>query len=179
MRTTRIDFQEFVKKRAIVDHCLTHFFRARFASLASQRQRASGPVILNHHRVVNGQVVRTPIKVFEGIATRSHHLRDEVIGFAHGALRVINKARLNATPFAGKRIGLILSQLAQVETADALGALPQNGISTCGTDSLNGSFVLGPKALAQVHASPPARESPSSKPERQDNDNRTDEHEGF
>ncbi len=150
MRTARIDFQEFVKERPIVDHCLTHFFRAGFPSLPSQRECASGAVILNDHRMINRQVVRTPIEIFEGVATRSHHLGDELIGFAHGAVRVIHKARLNATPFAGKRIGLILSELAQVETADALGALPQNGVSTCGADSLNGSFVLGSKAFAQV-----------------------------
>ena len=53
MRTTRIDFQEFVKKRAIVDHCLTHFFSAGFPPLPSQRERASGAVILNDHRMVN------------------------------------------------------------------------------------------------------------------------------
>ena len=179
MRITRIDFQEFIKKRPVVDHCLTHFFRAGFTPLPSQRECASGAVILNDHRMINRQVVRTPIEVFEGVATRRHHLGDELIGFAHGAVRVVHKARLNATPFAGERIGLILSELAQVETADALGALPQNGVSTCGADSLNGSFVLGSKAFAQVHAPAPARVSPGRKPEQQDNDTHTDEHEGF
>jgi len=179
MRTTRVDFQEFVKKLAIVDHCLTHFFSAGFSPLPSQRERASGAVILNDHRMVNRQVVHTPIEVFEGVATRSHHLGDELIGFAHGAFRVVHKARLNATPFAGKRIGLILSELAQIETVDALGALPQNRVSTCGADSLNGSFVLGSKAFAQVRASAPARVRPGRKPEQQDNNTHTDEHEGF
>jgi hypothetical protein len=178
MHIARINFQEFVKERPVVDHCLTHFFRAGFTSLPSQRECARGAVILNDHRMINRQVVRTPIEIFERVATRSHHLRHEVIGFAHGAVGVIDKARLNATPFAGKRIGLILRELAQVETADALSALPQNGFSTFRADSLNGSLVLGSKALAQVHASPPARVSPSSKPEPQDNDSRTDEHEG-
>jgi hypothetical protein len=178
MRTTRIDFQEFVKKRAIVDHCLTHFFSAGFTALPSERECASGAVILNDYRMVNGQVVRTPIEVFKGVATRNHHLGDELIGFAHGALRVVHKAGLNATPFAGKRLGLIGSELAQVETADALGALPQNGVSTRGADSLNGSFVLGSKALAQVHTPAPARVNPGRKPEQQDNDTYTDEHEG-
>jgi hypothetical protein len=179
MRTTRVDFQEFVKKLAIVDHCLTHFFSAGFPPLPSQRERASGAVILNDHRMVNRQVVHTPIEVFERVATRSHHLGDELIGFAHGAFRVVHKARLNATPFTGKRIGLISSQLAQVETADALGTLLQNRVSTCGADSLNGSCVLGSKAFAQVHALAPACVSPSHKPDQQDNDTYTDEHEGL
>lgn len=179
MCTTRIDVEEFVKKRAIVDHCLTHFFRASFTSLPSQRECASGAVILNDHRMVNGHVIRTPIEVFERIATRRHYLRDELIGFRHGARRVVHKARLNATPFAGKRIGLILTELPQVETADAVGALPQNGVSTFGADSLNGSFVLGSKAFAQVHAPAPARVDPGRKPEQQDNDAHTDEHESF
>jgi hypothetical protein len=50
----RIDFQEFVKKRAIVDHRPTHFFRAGFPLLPSQRERASGAVVLHDHRIVNG-----------------------------------------------------------------------------------------------------------------------------
>ena len=179
MRTTRFNFQEFVKKRAIVDHCLTHFFSAGFPLLPSQRERASGAVILNDHRMVNRQVVRTPIEVFERVATRSHHLGDELIGFAHGAVRVVHKARLNATPFAGKRIRLVLSELAQVETADALGALAQNCVSPCGADSLNGSLVLGSKAFPQVHAPTAARINPGRKPEQHDNDTHTDEHEGF
>jgi hypothetical protein len=179
MRTTCIDFQKFVKQRAIVDHCLTHLFCAGFTPLPSQRECASGPVVLDDHRMVNGQVVRTPIKVFKGVATRSHHLGDELIGVAHGALGVVHKARLNTAPFAGKRIGLIVSELAQVETADALGALPQNGVSMCGSDSLNGSFVLWSKAFAQAHAPAPARVRPGRKPEQQDNDTYTDEHEDF
>ena len=152
MRTTRVDFQEFIEKRAIVDYCLTHLFRASFTPLPPQRECASGTVILDDYRMVNGQVGRTPIKVFKWVTARSHHLGDELVGFANGAVRVVHKARLNATPFAGKRIGLILSKLAQVETADTLSALPQNGVRTFGPDSLNGSFVLGSKAFAQVHA---------------------------
>jgi hypothetical protein len=112
MRTTGIDFEEFVEQRAIVDHCLTQFFSAGFPLLPSQRERASGAVVLNDHWMVNRQVVRTPIEVFKGVATRSHHLGDKLIGFAHGALGVVHKSRLNPTPFARKRIGLILSELA-------------------------------------------------------------------
>jgi hypothetical protein len=179
MRTTRIDFQEFVKKRAIVDQCLTHFFRAGFSPLPSQRECASGAVILNDYRMVNGQVVRTPIEVFKGVATSSHHLSDQLIGFAHGTVGVVHKARLDATPFAGKRIGLILGELAHVETADALGAVPQNRFGARGADGLNGSFVFGSEAFAQVHAPAPGRVSPGRKPQQQDNDTYTDQHEGF
>jgi len=179
MCTVCIHFQEFVKKRPVVDHGLTHFFRARFTPLPSQRECAGGTVVINNHRMINRQVVRTPIEIFERVATRSHHLCDELIGFGHGAGRVINKTRLDATPFADECIGLILSELVKIETADALSALSQNGISTCGADSLNGSFILGSKALAQVHASAPARIHPSRKPKQQDNDHDTDEHEGF
>ena len=166
MHTACLNFQELVKERPVVDYCLTHFFRAGFTLLLSQRECARGAVILNDHRMIDRHVVRTPIEIFKRVATRGHHLRDEVIGLAHGAVRVVDKAPLNATPFASKRIGLISRELAQVEPADALSALPQNGVSTCRADSLNGSLVLGSKALAQVHASAPARVSPSSKPEQ-------------
>ena len=111
MRTARINFQKFVKERPVVDHCLTHFLRAGFTSLPSQGECPRDAVVLNDHRMIDRQVVRAPIEVFEGVATRRHDLRDELIGFGHGAGRVIDEARLNATPFAGKRIGLFLSEL--------------------------------------------------------------------
>ena len=176
MRTARITFQEFVKERPVVDHCLPHFFRAGFTSLSSQCECPRDAVVLNDHRMINRQVVRTPIEIFEGVATRDHHLRDEVISFAHGRGRVVDKARLNTTPFAGERIGLILSELVQVEAADALSALTKHGVSARRAHSLNGSLVLGSKALAQVYASAPARVSPSSKPEQQDDQSRSDKH---
>ena len=162
MHTARIHFQKFVKERPVVDHCLTHFFRAGFLALPSQRQSASEAVILNDHRMIHRQVVRPPIEIFEGVAARGHDLRDELIGCAHGAVRVIDKARLNATPFAGKRISLFLRELAQVETADTVSAFPENGFGACRAHSLNGSFILGSKAFLQVHASAPAQVKPRS-----------------
>jgi hypothetical protein len=152
VRVARVYLEEFINERAIVDDGLAHFLRAGFAPVAAQRQRASGAVVLHDDRVINGQVGRTPIEVFKGVATRGHHLGDELIGFPHGGGGVVHKARLDATPFAGKRIGLIVSELVQVEAADALSALSKDGVSACRTHSLNGSFVLGTKAFAQIDA---------------------------
>jgi hypothetical protein len=164
MHIARINFQEFVKERPVVDHCLTHFFRAGFAPLPSQRQCPRDAVILNDDWMINRQVVRTLLEVFERIAARDHHLCDEIVSFAHGSGRVVDKAPLNTPPFAGERIGLVASERVQIEAADTLSALPQHGVSTRRADSLNGSFVLGSKALAQVSALPPARVHPGSKP---------------
>lgn len=148
MHTVCINFQKFVKERPVVDHCLTHFFGARFIALPPQRQCASGAVILHDHRMIHRQVGRTPIELFERVTARDHHLSHELIGFAHGAIRVINKARLNATPLPGECIGLILSELVQVETADTIGAFPEKSFRACLADSLNGSFILRAKLLA-------------------------------
>ena len=179
MHVARINFQKFVKERPVVDHGLTHFFRAGFAPLPPQRECPRDAVILNDHWMIHRQVVRTPIEVFEGITTRDHHLGDEVISFAHCCGWIVDEARLDTTPFAGECIGLILSELAQVEAADTLRALPQHCFRTRRTDSLNSSFVLGSKALAEVYASAAARVNPASKPEQQKNHSRSDEHEGF
>ena len=123
MRIMRINFQEFINKRAIIDHRLPHFFRACFALLPSQRERASSSIIFDDHWMIDGQVCRTPVEVFKRVAPRTHHLGDELVGFAHGAVRVVDKSRLDATPFFGKGAGLFVSELVQVETAYALGAL--------------------------------------------------------
>src|SRR5687768_16526066 len=111
MSATRIDLKEVVEKGAIVDDGLTHLLGAGLAPLPPQGQRASSAVVLNDHRMVDRYVVRTPIEIFQGVATRSHHLGDELIGFAHRAVGVVHETRLNTTPFADERIGLISSEL--------------------------------------------------------------------
>ena len=163
MCATRIDFQKFVKERAVVDYCLTHFFRAGFIALPPQCECASRAVILDDHRMIHREIVRTPIEIFDGVATRGHYMRDELVGLADGAFRVVDKERLDAAPFPCERIGLILSEFVQVETVDAISAFPENGFSACRADRLNGSFVLGAETLAQVHASTAARVRPGSK----------------
>jgi hypothetical protein len=179
MCATRIDFEKFVKERAVIDYCLTHFFRAGFIALPPQCECASRAVILNDHRMIHREIVGTPIEIFDGVATRGHHLRDELIGLAYGPVRVVDKECLDAAPFPGERIGLFLSELVQVETVHTISALPENGFSACRADGLNGSFILGAESFAQVHPSTPARVRPDSKPKQQNNDDRTNEHEGF
>ena len=179
MRATWIDLQEVVEEGAIVDDGLTHLLGAGLSPLPPQRQRASSAVVLDDHRMVDRQVVRAPLEIFEGVATRGHHLGDELIGFVHGTARVVDETPLHATPFADERIGLISSELAQVETADTFGALPQHGIGTRGADCLNGAVVLRSKSFAQVCVAAPAHVRPDSKPEQQDGDTCADEHEGF
>jgi len=148
MHSVSINVKKFVKQRPVVDHCLTHFFRASFVALPPQRQCASGAIVLHDDGMIYGQVVHTLIEILERIASSGHHVRDQLIGFAHGAFRVIDKTRLNTPPFAGECIGLILRQLAQVETTDTISAFPENGVRTWLAHSLNSSFVLGTKAFA-------------------------------
>ena len=179
MRIMRINFQKFINKRAIVDHGLPHFFGACLTALPPQRERASDAVVLDHDRMVHGQVRGTALEVLEWIAARRHHLRDELIGVPDRALRIVDKSRLDATPFTGERADLFLGELVQVETADAVGALPQNRVCTLGTDSLNGSFVLGAEAFAQVDPLPATRVKPRRESEQQDNNTNPDNHEGL
>ena len=143
MYSVSINVQKLVEQRPVVDDSLTHFFRASFVAMPPQRQCASGAIVLHDDRMIHGQVVRTLLEIFEWIASRGHHVRNELIGFAHGAFRVVDKARLNTPPFAGECIGLILRQLAQVETTDTISAFPENGVRTWLAHSLNSSFVLG------------------------------------
>ena len=123
MRIMRINFQKFINKRAIVDHGLPHFFGAGFSLMPPQRERASGTVVLDDYRMIDGQVSRTAVEVLKRIATRGHHLGDELVGFADGAVRVVHEPRLDATPFASKCVGLFGIELVQVEAADPVGAL--------------------------------------------------------
>jgi hypothetical protein len=179
MRIMRINFQKFINKRAIVDHGLPHFFGACLTALPPQRERASNAVVLDHDRMVHGQVGGAALEVLEWIAARRHHLRDELIGVPDRALRIVDKSRLDATPFTGERGHLFLSELVQVEAADALGALAQNRIGTRWTDSLDGPFVFGSKTFSQVDTLPAACVRPGCQRKQQDNNTNPDHHEGL
>jgi hypothetical protein len=179
MRAVRVDIQEFVEQRSVVHNCLAHFFCFGFAALPSQRQRPSRAVILHDHRVINGQVVGPSIEVFERVSTRRHHLGDELIGFCNGTDGVVYKSRLDAAPLASKRVGLIPGELPQVEATDTVGAIPQNGFCTGRADSLDGSVVLGPKAIAQVHTPAPLYVSRSRQRGQYDHADDNDEHESL
>jgi hypothetical protein len=159
MHTVCIHFQKFVKERPVVDDCLTQFFRAGFIALPPQRQCTSGTIILDDDRMIHRQVVRAPIEILEWVATRGHYVRDEIISFAHGARRVVDKARLNATPFAGEGIGLLLGELAQVEMTDTVCPFAKNRFSARLADSLNGPFVLRTKETTNVPTSMRVSES--------------------
>jgi len=179
MRIMRINFQQFVHKRAIIDHGLPHFFRSGFAALPSHCERARSTVILNDHGMIHGQVGGPALEVLERIAARGHHLGHELVGLPHRVIWVVHEARLNATPFTGKRGDLFLSELVQVESADTLGALPENRVRSISADSLNGSFVFRSKALAQVDPLPTARVIPGRQDKQQDHNTNPDDHEGL
>ena len=179
MRIMRINFQQFINKRAIVDHGLPQFFRAGFSPLLSPGKRAGDAVILNDDWMVHRQVSGATIEVFQGVAARGHHLGYELVGFADRAVRVVDEARLDATPFTAKRADLFLSELVQVETADALSALAQDRVCTFGADSLNGSIVLRAKLFAQVDPLAPAGVRPRRKREQQHDNPGCDHHEGL
>lgn len=179
MRNVRINFQKFINKCAIVDHGLPHFFRAGFPALPSQCELSRRAVVLNDHGMIYGQVGRTSLEVLERIATCRHHLRDELVGLADGALRVVDKAGLNATPFARKGVRLVVRERVQLEVADALGALSQKGLRTLLTDSRDGSFVLRSKAFAQIDPLAPAGECPDRKHDQHHHHTNPDNHEGL
>ena len=179
MRIILVTLQQFIDKRPIVDHRLPQFFRAGLPPLPSHGERAGETVILNDDWMVDGQVGGSAIEVFQGIAASGHHLGHELVGFTHGVVRVVNEARLDATPFTGKRGDLFLSEPVQVESADAFSALAQYGVCTFGTDSLNGSIVFGSKPFSQVDPLSPARVEPPGKSEQKDDNPGCNNHEGL
>ena len=179
MRTTRVDFQKFVKKDAVIHHRLTHFFRPGFPSLPSLRERSSRPVVLDDHGMIDGQVLGSSLEVLQRIAARGHDLGDELVRLADRAVRVVHEQRLDATPLARERIRLILSELSKIETADAIGSLAKNGVRTRGPDSLNGTVILGSESFSQVPAARTAHVGPDPKHEQQHDHTGTHKHQSL
>ena len=179
MRIMRINFQKFIKECAIVDNRLPHFFGAGFATLASRRERARGSVILNNHWMIDRQIGRAEVKILQRVATRGHHLGNQLVGLADGSTGIVDEPRLDATPFAGKCAGLFVRERVQFETADARCALSQNRVRTFCADSLDRSFVLGSELFAQADSLPPTGERPDRNHKQHHNNTNPDDHEGL
>ncbi len=145
---TIIDFEKVIEQRAIVDNGNPQFLGAGLAALAALHQRLCGPIVLDHVRMIDGDVIGSSLEVLDWITACGHHLRHQIVGLGHSSVGVIDKACLHPAPFLRECVSLLLSQGMQLEAIHASGALPQDGICFCrGANRSDSAFVFGTKAL--------------------------------
>src|SRR5262245_11481189 len=91
-------FDEFGKELPVSDHPTTEIFSRRLAPIVTHRDVVAASKILDHARIITGNIGDALIPVRHRIATQRHHLGDQRIRINQRAFRIVDEARLNGTP---------------------------------------------------------------------------------
>src|SRR5579884_39519 len=84
-----------------MDHRLAKLFGGGFAAVAPRSDVVGGPIVL-HDRWMVGRNVGDPlIEVFHRIAAVAHDARHELVGLHDCSFGLIDKTRLDGSPFLG------------------------------------------------------------------------------
>lgn len=111
--------EEVLEERPVVDHCLAQVFGGCLTALLADRDVVRRSVVLNDVRMVYGDVGGALLEVTDGVATNLHQIRDEVVGFDHGAFRVIDELRLVGPPRLGEPSAMFRGQWLDMELLHA------------------------------------------------------------
>src|SRR5579863_979031 len=81
-----------------MNHRLAQIFRACLTTRLAKRRLMSRTVMIENHRMVHGDVRGALLKVAHGVATRSHHITQQLVGLRYGAARSVHESSLHSGP---------------------------------------------------------------------------------
>ena len=76
---------EFLEKRAEVDHCFAQIFGVCLSLGLTERALVRGAVIFEDERMVHGDVVGALFEIADRIAASGHHVGEQLVGIDDGA----------------------------------------------------------------------------------------------
>jgi hypothetical protein len=85
------------------------------------------PVIFQNQWMVHGDIRRTLFKVAYRIATRGHHVTQQLVGFSHRTSGAVNETRLDSAPGRDKARPIARSERPDVQTLHSICAFVQAG----------------------------------------------------
>ena len=81
-----------------MNHCLAQFFRAGLPARLPKRDFVSRPVVFQNQWMIHGDIRRHLFKVTYRIATRRHHIAQQLVRFSYRTGGAVNEARLDSSP---------------------------------------------------------------------------------
>jgi hypothetical protein len=115
------------KKGPVMDHCLAQVFCARLPLRLAKRDFVGFSIILHNQRMVHGDISRTLFKVTYRIATRGHHITQQLVGFRYHNGGAVHKPRLDPAPRVFEACTIAGRERPDVETFDSFRALFEPG----------------------------------------------------
>ena len=118
--------EQLLEEGPEVDHGLAQVFGARLVADGAARDLVGRPVVLDHDRMLDGDVRGAAIEILrDGIATLAHHLADERVGLADRRRRLIDERALRPSPALGEALARLGLELADLELLMSLTPLAQ------------------------------------------------------
>jgi hypothetical protein len=71
---------------------LTEILGAGLAARMTGDNLAAGSVVADNRRVLNGEIIEPPSRILDRIATGTHHVLNQPIGFNHGSARIVDES---------------------------------------------------------------------------------------
>jgi hypothetical protein len=105
-----------------MNHGLTQVFGAGLAPHLKKRGLMACPVILENERMIHGEIRRTMLKVTDWIATRGHHVAQELVSIREGAAGAVNEPGLNSGPGLDESRTIARGQRPDVHGLHVIGA---------------------------------------------------------
>ncbi len=146
-----LNLNQLLEKSTVVDHGGAQLFGAGLGFAGTHGYGVGGAVVLDDAGMVDGDVFGALFEAGVGIPTRLEKRRNQLIGFGHGALGVIEKASLNGAPVCDEAVSLRGHQLAEIELGDAGHAAREPSFTAAFRALLfHGALIFGAKAVTEL-----------------------------
>jgi hypothetical protein len=110
-----------------MDHGLSQLFRTRLPLCLAKRDFVGFSIIFHDQGMVHGDISGTLFKVTYRIASRRHHVPQELVGFPYRKGGAVHKSRLDPAPGVLKTRAIGGRKGPDVETIDSLRPLVEPG----------------------------------------------------
>ena len=140
------------------------------AAFARGLDRVRLAVVLDHVRVVDGDVVRLLVEVLDRIAALAHDLGHERVGVGQRARRLIDELGLRRPPALGVALARRRLERADVIGTSAVEALAQLGFTVARAALFDHAVVLRTEAFAQLGGAALPHEQHADDAEQHDDD---------
>ena len=140
---------QLLKKGPVMDHGLAQVFRAGLPLRLAKCDFVGRPIVVQDQWMVHGDISRTLFEVTDRIATRGHHIAQQLVGFRYRTGRAVHKPRLDSVPGVFETRTIAGRERSDVEALDSFRALIEPGFRlSSGTAFLHGAGVFSATKLA-------------------------------
>jgi hypothetical protein len=139
-----------------MNHRLTQFFRAGLPPRLPKGDFMRRPVVFQNQGIIHGDIRRHLFKVTYWIATRRHHIAQQLVRFRNRTGGAVNEARLDSAPGLNEACAISRREGPNVKPLNSLRTLFQSSLAVAPVAAfLQSASVFRATELSAQFFSPP------------------------